>query len=137
MSPPVALSIGSAAPAPAPTPSATSAHTATATVGPGCQQCERLLAERNHYRTALTEMACSVGWPIDREAHLRELQELAHQTLGMSWDRPHRELTPVLARLAYGKTPGTASPRREPNTAALLRITRPMRMFRGLLKHFR
>jgi hypothetical protein len=135
MSHPVALSIGAAPPAPAPAPSATSAHTAAATGAPACPQCERLLAERNRYRTALTEMACSVGWPIDREAHLRELQQLAHQSLGMSWDHPHREPTPVLARLAYGKQPGAPSPRREPNTAAWLRIRQPMRMLRGLLKH--
>jgi hypothetical protein len=69
------------------------------------------LAERNRYRTALTEMACSVGWPVDREAHLRELQQLAHQTLGMSWDRPFREPTPVIARLAYGKQPGATAAR--------------------------
>ena len=83
----------------------------------------------------MTEMACAVGWPIDREAHLREIQQLAHQTLGMSWDRPHREPTPVLARLAYGKQPGAAPSRREPKTAAWLRITRPTRMLRALLKY--
>jgi hypothetical protein len=90
------------------------------------------LAERNRYRTALTEIACAVGWPIDREAHLRELQQHAHQTLGMSWDRPFREPTPVLARLAYGKQPGAGTPRRWPQTAAWLRgIKRTMKALTG------
>jgi hypothetical protein len=91
-----------------------------------------LLAERNRYRTALTEMACSVGWPLDREAHLREIQQLAHQTLGMSWDRPFREPTPVIARLAYGKQPGA---RPEPASPAWLRrIATPIR---ALLRRLR
>jgi hypothetical protein len=87
-----------------------------------------LVAERNRFRAALTEMACSVGWPVEREAHLRELLQLAHQTLGMSWDGPHREPTPVFARLAYGKQPGARSPQR----AAWLRgITRTMKALLG------
>jgi hypothetical protein len=125
MSSPVALSIAPATPA----PSSTSARTAGAIGAPGCAQCTQLLAERNRYRAALTEMACAVGWPIDREAHLRELQQLAHQTLGMSWDRPFREPTPVIARLAYGKQPGAAPPLRGPRW--LRGISRGMRRFLG------
>jgi hypothetical protein len=125
MSSPVALSIAPATPA----PSSPSARTAGAIGAPGCAQCTQLLAERNRYRAALTEMACAVGWPIDREAHLRELQQLAHQTLGMSWDRPFREPTPVIARLAYGKQPGAAPPRRGPRW--LRGISRAMRRFLG------
>jgi hypothetical protein len=101
--------------------------------GPQCPQCERLLADRNRYRTALTEIACSVGWPIDREAHLREIQQLAHQTLGLSWDQPFREPTPAVARLAYGKQPGA---RAEPRTSVWIRnIARPMLALHRLLKH--
>ena len=103
-----------------------------ASAGPECPQCERLLVERNRYRTALTEMACSVGWPIDREAHLREIQQLAHQTLGMSWDRPFREPTPVIARLAYGKQPGARPDSNSP--AWLRRIATPIR---ALLRRLR
>jgi hypothetical protein len=135
MSPPVALSLSSAAPVPAADPIATCSHVAPPTGAPGCPQCERLLVERTRYRTTLTEMASSVGWPTDPEAHLRELQQLAHQTLGMSWDRPYREPTPVHARLAYGKQPGAASLRREPITAALRQVARPARIFRRLLKY--
>src|ERR1700691_877204 len=127
MSPPDARPNRSAQPAPAPGPAP---HPATAaSAAPGCPQCERLVAERNRYRTALTEMACAVGWPVDREAHLREIQQLAHQTLGMSWDRPFREPTPVIARLAYGKQPGAAPPLRGPRW--LRGISRAMRRFLG------
>jgi hypothetical protein len=112
MSAPAILSIAPAALTPAPGPSPAASGTAGATDAAGCDQCAQLLAERNRYRAALTEMACAVGWPVDREAHLRELQQLAHQTLGMSWDRPFREPTPVIARLAYGKQPGATTPRR-------------------------
>jgi hypothetical protein len=131
MSPPIAPAVASAPPAPAAAASSTPLA-AGATGAPGCPQCAQLLAERNRYRTALTEMACTVGWPIDREAHLRELQQLAHQTLGMSWDRPFREPTPVLARLAYGKQPGAGSPRRGP--AWLRGITRAMKALPRRLK---
>jgi hypothetical protein len=129
MSAPVALSVAPPTQPPAPAPSSTPAGPAGA---PGCPQCAQLLAERNRYRTALTEMACAVGWPIDREAHLRELQQLAHQTLGMSWDRPFREPTPVIARLAYGKQPGARPPRRGP--AWLRGITRAMKALPKRLK---
>jgi hypothetical protein len=131
MSPPDARPNGSAQPSPAPgaAPNRAAAPApdpaAAGSGAPECPQCERLLAERNRYRTALTEMACSVGWPIDREAHLREIQQLAHQTLGMSWDRPFREPTPVIARLAYGKQPGARPESKSP--AWLRRITKPIR----------
>src|ERR1700691_480586 len=130
MSPPDARPNRSAQPAPAPGPAP---HPATAaSAAPGCPQCERLVAERNRYRTALTEIACSVGWPVDREAHLREIQQLAHQTLGMSWDRPFREPTPVIARLAYGKQPGARPDSTSP--AWLRHIGTPIR---ALLRRLR
>jgi hypothetical protein len=131
MSPPIARSIGSGPPAPAPVPVSTPAPTTGATGTPGCPKCEQWLAERNRYRAALTEMACSVGWPVEREAHLRELQQLAHQTLGMSWDRPNREPTPVIARLAYRTQSGTGSQRRGLQIPAWLRGI--MRRMKALL----
>jgi hypothetical protein len=126
MNPPVAPSVASAPPEPV--PASTPGPAAGATGALACPKCELWLVERNRYRAALTEMACSVGWPIDREAHLRELQQLAHQTLGMSWDRPYREPTPALARLAYGKQPGALPTRRGRRTPA---------WFRGILRRMK
>jgi hypothetical protein len=66
-------------------------------------------------------MACSVGWPRDAAEHVLELQELAVTLLGIHSSAPHRDPTPVHARLAYGKQPGAKPILRSPGSMVRLR----------------
>lgn len=79
------------------------------------------MAERDRYRAALTEMACSVGWPTHSDEHVVELQELANTTLGIYAAAPRRDPTPVYARLAYGKQDGAKPAPQAPQSTTRVR----------------
>jgi hypothetical protein len=79
------------------------------------------VAERDRYRAALTEMACSVGWPKNADEHVLEMQDLAAKLLGVFSTAPHRDPTPVHARLAFGKQPGAKQRPQAPRSMTWLR----------------
>jgi hypothetical protein len=66
-------------------------------------------------------MAYSVGWPANPSEHVLEIQQLAITLLGIYSSVPHRDPTPVHARLAFGKQPGAKPIRQAPQSMAWLR----------------